>query len=197
MPKFQCPACNGQFEVAPEHIGLNVACPLCGRTLGTGGPAATTPVGLGQPGQSAPGGSYPPGAYPPPYWQQPGGQQMPPGYPPYIPQPPAPNPAGVWSFVLIMLYFVLSCGLTGVLMRGIDFRSPSAPAALRRVLENPPGWLAAVALVLFGLMIASFVLGLYAVTRRNRRKGLAITGLILSGLMLLCGLGQMAIGLVH
>ena len=175
MARFQCPGCQKQFDVSDEHLGRVVGCPHCGEPLATvaplpGGP----PVGAGWPAPG-PGGFGPPGMV-------------------FVPsQPPrAGNRPGLFSFLLGLLYWLGAIG-AGVAMFvsrvGSEMLTADRREEIQRDLaENPPVWHTALTVVLVIVALVGLVLGIYAATRPNRKKGLAITGIVLCSLAMCCGL---------
>lgn len=192
MPNFKCPSCGSPFAVAAEHVGLAVRCPSCGAALGTAPPpgqASEPPTHyvIGRPPVApAPGAVSPPPSQPgwpvgtfSPY------APPPPGYPYYMPPPAAPNPAGAWAFVLSLGYWVGLSIVIATLLSQFDLTSQD-PAQIQEAVRSQP-WVERASIGMLVLALVAFILGLYAVTRSGRRKGLAIAAMIIAGLPVLCG----------
>jgi predicted Zn finger-like uncharacterized protein len=193
MARFACPSCSGQFEVASEDMGKVVRCPHCGTMLGTGQPAAGPQVGPQTLPPQTPEQAQPPGQMPPdhpaPQLPQAGPVQGPMVGQPYPSAgPPAENPAGVWSFILAIIFYLAQIAIAGVLIYQAGTRQSGLEQRLQLLINHPPLWMTVASIVLLIVLLLSFFLGLYAISRPNRAKGLAAAGLILSGLGLLCGI---------
>ncbi len=222
MARFACPGCGALFEVVAEHLGRTVRCPGCGEPLGTssgvgagfgpgpGGTGGSPGPGLGGVSRGgsvlpgAAGGSPPAGYFPPAGPTQSPAGYAPPGYwptpPGYWPVQPAKrfNPHGLIALLIGLAVWGGYLVVTSLLVAEAPglMRASSIGEMLReseRLARNPPPWLPAATAGLALLGLAGLIVAIVALTRPGRRRGFAVSGLVIA-LLNLCCLGPGAIG---
>ncbi len=177
MPRFQCPACDGPFNVDEQFVGRVVGCPHCGEPLDTSDEQAT-PAG-------------------PPVHRSAG---LPPGQPGMVwmqPAPPKRRPrTAVASLLLGLGYWVgsFATGFAAVWSHTGGRQPTNLQDAMRlsqEIAKNPPVWLAPAQLLLVLMGLAGLACAIHALTRPNVKKGMAVAGVILCGFASCCGAADM------
>ncbi|MCG3179596.1 MAG: hypothetical protein BIFFINMI_01934 [Phycisphaerae bacterium] len=167
MARFICPACNAMFRVAPEHLGLEVACPNCGQGLAThgGGAAAAAPPLPVQPAPVSPPGG----------WAGAG------------PTPRRGSPAGLVALLLSVaswgVYLVVANVLFAATMVG--HAEPDLMQSMelhRQAVASAPAWVWPIMVAVALTALLSVALAIGSLARPNRKRAAAVIGLILGAL---------------